>query len=333
MRLVKHSVVLLLPLLISGAFPARAQAPPVDPQPRFFGVFSTTLGGWSEYAVTETESGKKSTMRNAIVGKEGDAFWYEVVITEGGARNIIKMFLKGDPNNPENIQRLIMKNGDQPAQEMPREFVVMGRRMATHMFEARSGSALADQPNIKTEEVGTEQVTVPAGSYSVTRNRILDATGKVLATYDFNKDVLPFGVVRSADRQGEDGAARLRQGRGLVDHRAAGDDEDAAGDARRQPARHPPRHGGAQTYPAPGERRVWISGPGNGRLRLAGSRLRRLRQVDVSRTACGGCYGIRRRSPGCRLSPEPIPFSRRSSSTGVSNLREICQRLSPWRTS
>jgi hypothetical protein len=31
----------------------------------------------------------------------------------------------------------------------------------------------------------------------VTRNRILDATGKVLATYDFNKDVLPFGVVRS----------------------------------------------------------------------------------------------------------------------------------------
>jgi len=25
-----------------------------------------------------------------------------------------------------------------------------------------------------------------------------DATGKVLATYDFNKDVFPFGVVRSA---------------------------------------------------------------------------------------------------------------------------------------
>jgi len=148
--------------------------------------------------VTETEGGKKSTMRNAIVGKEGDAFWYEVAVTEGGVRNIIKMFLKGDPNNPENIQRLIMKNGDQPAQEMPREFVVMGRRMATTMFETRSGSSVVNQPNLKAEEVGTEQVTVPAGTYKVTRNRILDATGKVLATYDFNKEILPFGVVRSA---------------------------------------------------------------------------------------------------------------------------------------
>jgi len=197
MEMLNRFAVVLLPLLLIGAAPVRAQAP-MKEVPKFFGIFSSTVGGWSEYAVTETEGGKKSTMRNAIVGKEGDSFWYEVVITEGGARNIIKMFLKGDPNNPENIQRLIMKNGDQPAQEMPREFVVMGRRMATTMFETRSGSSVVDQPNIKAEELGVAQVTVPAGSYSVTRNRILDATGKVLATYDFNKDVLPFGVVRSS---------------------------------------------------------------------------------------------------------------------------------------
>ena len=192
-----RSVVLLLPVLASGALTAGAQAPPSNAPPRFFGVFATTVGGWSEYAVTETEGNKKSTMRNAVVGKEGDSFWYEVAITEGGVRNIIKMSLKGDPNNPENIQRLIMKNGDQPAQEMPREFVVMGRKMATNMFQTRSGSAVVNQPNLKTEEMGAETVTVPAGTFSVTRNRIVDPTGKVLATYDFNKDVLPFGVVRS----------------------------------------------------------------------------------------------------------------------------------------
>lgn len=189
---------LLVPLLVSGAFPARAQQAPVTEAPKFFGAFSTTVGGWSEYAVTETEGGKKSTMRTAIVGKEGGAFWYEIAITESGARNVIKMFLKGDPNNPENIQRLIMKNGDLPAQEMPREFVMMGRRMATSMFETRSGSSVANQANIKTEEMGTEQVTVPAGSYQVTRRRILDSGGNVLGTYDFNKDVLPLGIVRSA---------------------------------------------------------------------------------------------------------------------------------------
>lgn len=197
MGMFKRSAMLLVPALIFGALPVRSQTPPGKEPPRFFGGFSTAVGGWSEYSVTETGDGKKSTMRSAIVGREGDSFWYEIVITEAGARNIIKMFLKGDPNNPENIQRLIMKNGDEPAQEMPREFVVMGRRMATTMFQTRSGSSVTNQPNLRSEEVGAEQVTVPAGTYSVTRNRILDATGKVLATYDVNKDVLPFGVVRS----------------------------------------------------------------------------------------------------------------------------------------
>lgn len=197
MGIFRRTVAALLPALVVSAFPARAETSPAKEQPKFFGNFTPTVGGWSEYAVTESAGSKKSTMRSAIVGKEGDAFWYEIVITEAGVRNVIKMFLKGDPNNPENIQRLIMKNGDQPAQEMPREFVVMGRRMATTMFETRSGSAVTNQPGLRSEDLGVEQVTVPAGTYSVSRNRILDASGKVLASYDYNKDVLPFGVVRS----------------------------------------------------------------------------------------------------------------------------------------
>jgi hypothetical protein len=197
MGMLKRSAVFLLSVLLLGAAQARAQAPPMKELPRFFGIFSAMVGGWSEYAVTETESGKKSVMRNAIVGKEGDAFWYEVAITEGGVRNIIKMFLKGDPNNPENIQRLIMKNGDQPAQEMPREFVVMGRRMATSMFESRSGSSVATQENLKAEEIGTREVVVPAGKFTAVQNRLVDNAGKVLATYDYSKEVFPLGVVRS----------------------------------------------------------------------------------------------------------------------------------------
>jgi hypothetical protein len=197
MGILERSAVLILPVFLLGAVPAGAQAPPMKELPKFFGIFSTTVGGWSEYAVTETEGGRKSTMRNAIVGKEGDAFWYEVAITEGGARNVIKMFLKGDPNTPENIQRLIMKNGDQPAQEMPREFVVMGRRMATTMFETRSGASVVGLPNLKSEEVGPREITVPAGKFPAVQYRLLDSAGKVLAVYDYSKDVLPFGVLRS----------------------------------------------------------------------------------------------------------------------------------------
>lgn len=195
----KRSVI-LLQIVIAALFIARPVSAEVSDDkglPKFFGVFTSTVGAWSEYAVTEVESGKKSTMRNAIVGQEGDAFWYEVVIKEGDSRNVIKMFLKGDPNNPENIQRLIMKNGDEPAQEMPRDFVIMGRRMATSMFESRSGSAVANQPNLKTEEIGAREATVPAGTFKTMQYRIVDTSGKVLATYDYNKDVPPLGVISS----------------------------------------------------------------------------------------------------------------------------------------
>ena len=199
MRAFKRSAMslLALPALLIAATTVPAQGPAAKELPRFFGVFTPTVGAWSEYEVVEIEGGKKSTMRNAIVGKEAEGFWYEVAITEAGTRNVVKMFLKGEPNNPENIQRLIMKNGDQPAQEMPRDFVMMGRRMATHMFETRSGGSVADQPNLKMEELGMHTVTVPAGMFNVRRNRILDASGKVLATADLADSVLPLGVVRS----------------------------------------------------------------------------------------------------------------------------------------
>jgi hypothetical protein len=191
------TLLLVMALCAAAPPPGLRAAEEQKAPPRFFGIFATKVGAWSEYAVTEVEGGKKSTMRNAIVGKEGEGFWYEVAIADGGVTNIIRMYLLGDPNNPENIQRLIMKNGTQAAQEMPREFVVMGRRMATSMFESRSGSSVANQPDIKVEEVGTEKVTVPAGTVDVVKKRVLDASGKVLATFDFNKEILPFGVVRS----------------------------------------------------------------------------------------------------------------------------------------
>ncbi|HEY5998368.1 MAG TPA: hypothetical protein VI078_03595 [bacterium] len=193
----------VLPALLLAAAPLAAQAPPppqgspMKDMPRFFGVFTPTVGAWAEYAVTEIEGGKKSTMRNSIVGKEGDGYWYEVAITEPGGRNIVKMFVKGDPNSPDNIQRLILKSGDQPAQEMPRDFVLMGRRMAMSMFETRSGVVLVGQAEYKTDESGPAPVTVAAGTFSAMHKRVLDQEGKVLATADISADVPPLGVVRS----------------------------------------------------------------------------------------------------------------------------------------
>ena len=44
---------------------------------------------------------------------------------------------------------------------------------------------------------------VPAGTFEATLKKILDAQGKVLATYDFEPSVLPFGVITSDTEQSE----------------------------------------------------------------------------------------------------------------------------------
>jgi hypothetical protein len=136
-------------------------------------------------------------MRMSIVGKENGSYWYEVINDEEGARNIVKMLVKGDPNDPENIQRLIMKSGQRPAQEMPRDFVLMGRRMANHMFEQRSGIPTSKSANLKNEIVGKGEIKVPAGTFTITKHQIVDANGKVYAEYKFSETIHPFGVVTS----------------------------------------------------------------------------------------------------------------------------------------
>jgi hypothetical protein len=183
-------------LLVPAAW---AQSPQQSPQqlPRLFGAFHPVVGAWSEYQVVETESGRATTMRMAIVGQEQGAYWYEVAHDEGDNRNIIKMLVRGNPNEPDNIQRLIIKSGDGPAQEMPRDFVAMGRKMAVHMFEKRSGVPAGAEDQVRLEEAGRRRITVPAGSFETTLYKILDAEGKQLAEYDANPDVLPFGVVSS----------------------------------------------------------------------------------------------------------------------------------------
>jgi hypothetical protein len=191
------SSIILVSLFFIPSFSTAAESEKELSVPRLFGTFAPKTGAWSEYAVFDKTSGKRSVMRMSIVGTEGDSYWYEVVNKEGEGSNIIKMLVKGDPNDPENIQRLIMKSGGNPAQEMPRDFVLMGRRMATHMFEQRSGIPSKPAVNLKNIETGKGSTTVPAGTFDVSLHKVVDETGKVYAEYKFSETVHPFGVVSS----------------------------------------------------------------------------------------------------------------------------------------
>lgn len=165
--------------------------------PRLFGTFSPQVGAWSQYAIVEKGTGRQTIMRMSIVGKEGDSYWYEVYNKDGASRNVVKMLVKGDPHDRENIQRLIMKSGDNPPMEMARDFVMMGRKMAAHMFEQRSGVPSNPGLGLKAEEIGSATVSVVAGNFEVLKYRVVDASGKVYGSYSFTEKVMPFGLVTS----------------------------------------------------------------------------------------------------------------------------------------
>lgn len=171
-----------------------------DPSPpRIFGTFAMAEGSWAEYDIVDKKTGELTVMRMNVLNKEGNEFWYEVWMNQKEGKSTIKMLLSGDPNNPENVKRLILQSGDQKPVEMPRDFVVMGRRMAGFMYSEFSGMP-ADKDaaaKVKIETVGPKTVETPAGKFSGTEVKLLSETGKQLAVYVNDEKVKPFGVVVS----------------------------------------------------------------------------------------------------------------------------------------
>jgi hypothetical protein len=184
-------------LLLCASFAAAAETAKPTSAVRLFGSFAPEPGAWSEYAIVDKTTGKRRAMRLSIVGNTGDSYWLEVVNREGGGSDIVKMLVKGDPNDPENIQRLILKAGVNPAQEMDPDFGPMSRRMAGNMFEQRSGIPSAPAVDLQNVKTGEEVVTVAAGTFDVELHRIVDNGGRVYAEYKFSREVYPFGIVAS----------------------------------------------------------------------------------------------------------------------------------------
>jgi len=155
--------------------------------PSFHGDFKPVVGGWSEYQMT-TKSEGSTKMKIAIVGKEGDSYWYETVM-EGGkqGRTIMKMLVSGNPEDQKNIKRMIVKQGNEPAMEMP--VGMMGQQSKGQ--EAKG----------KFIDKGTETIKVPAGTFKTQHSQYQDAEG-VVDTWTY-KDVSPYGMIKSVSKDTE----------------------------------------------------------------------------------------------------------------------------------
>jgi len=155
--------------------------------PSFYGEFKPVIGGWSEYQMT-TKGNPPTKMKVAVVGKEGDAYWYETVM-EGGreGRTIMKMLVSGNPEDQKNIKRMIVKQGNDPAMEMPVQ--MMGQ------------ASKAQESKGKVIDKGTETIKVPAGTFKTQHSQYQDAEG-VVDTWIY-KDVSPYGMIKSVSKDTE----------------------------------------------------------------------------------------------------------------------------------
>lgn len=150
--------------------------------PKFYGDFKPVVGGWAEYQM-KTAGEAPMKMKVAVVGKEGQSYWYETVM-QMGERMVTKMLVSGNPNDQQNLKRMIIKSGNEQAMEMP--VASMGMNKA----QAKGG-----KPAGKTVDKGMEKVTVPAGTFTA-RHMQYQEGGETVDAW-ISEKVAPYGLVKS----------------------------------------------------------------------------------------------------------------------------------------
>ena len=153
------------------------------------GIFSPVVGSGAAYEITSSD-GRKSDVEYAIVGKESvdgkDAYWMEFTTNAGSGTVIMKMLTSiGEAT----ASRVIMQLPGRPPVEMPQQMMKNATTSNTQSLAAdiRSGS----------DDLGSEPVTVPAGTFACEHYRAKDGSGDTWVS----TKVAPFGVVK---HQGKD---------------------------------------------------------------------------------------------------------------------------------
>jgi len=153
---------------------------------RFYSEFKPVVGGWSEYQIT-TKGEPPSKIKVAIVGKEGEAYWYETVMeTKKEGKVITKMLVSGNPEDQKNIKRMIFKMGNEPAMEMSVQM------MQPSKGEGRPGKLI---------DKGMETIKVPAGTFKCQHMQYQDQE-EVVDAWVY-KEVYPYGLIKSQSKNTE----------------------------------------------------------------------------------------------------------------------------------
>jgi hypothetical protein len=153
--------------------------------------FKPVVGAWAEYQMT-TKGEDPVTMRLAVVGKEGEFFWYETVMTmKDQGRMVTKMLVSGNPQETQNVKRMILKSGDAAAVEMP----------VTAPSEPKAEADKPKQPEGTLVNKGSEMVTVPAGTFKT--DHYVYTQDKIVVDSWVAADIGPYGMVKTLTKDME----------------------------------------------------------------------------------------------------------------------------------
>jgi len=157
------------------------------------GVFSPVVGSGAAYDIQPAE-GQKMSIEYTIVGKESvdgkDGFWMEWTTAAGPMGEMVMkvLIVPGGAS----AQKVIMQMAGRPPMEMP---------MQAGGHASGGATTPSDIRNLA-EDVGTESVTTPAGTFSCEHYRMKDGSGDSWVS----SKVPPFGLVK---HQGKDSSMVL----------------------------------------------------------------------------------------------------------------------------
>ncbi len=152
-----------------------------SPMPR--GVFNPVVGSGAAYEMT-TSDGHKTNIEYAIVGKESvngkDGYWMEWTTSGMGSGQMVMKVLTtvGDSTV---TSRVIIQMSGRPPMEMP-----------TQMTSRMGSQAVPSDIRTVTEDIGSESITVPAGTFACEHYRAKDGSGDTW----ISTKVSPLGVVK-----------------------------------------------------------------------------------------------------------------------------------------
>jgi hypothetical protein len=162
-------------------------------RPTMRGVWNPVVGAGAAYELTKKD-GTKTNMEMAIVGKETvagkDGYWFEMTLSDTPMGTMIMKMLTVRDDQNMIVSRMIMQMPNRPPMEMP-----------SQMLKSRQETQPADIRQLA-EEVGSESVTTPAGTFSTMHYRMKDGSGDVWVA----EKAGPYGMVKF---QGKDSSMVL----------------------------------------------------------------------------------------------------------------------------